>query len=141
MCDEIESERLDKLHRAFFEHNETLCQTLGQALGYPWFKDDPINFPGATVEHGVCVGDHGAESLAAEAAARLRGFGQIPWSRLRCSFGCGAPPVALICLPEDCAVPTGEQVLPGEQVRLLCPQHAISLEGQVTLALRPGWEP
>jgi hypothetical protein len=84
MCDEIESERLDKLHRAFFEHNETLCQTLGQALGYPWFKDDPINFPGATVEHGVCVGITGPS----------------PWPRRR-RLGCEG----LVRSPgHDCAV-------------------------------------
>lgn len=48
-----------------------VCQTLGKALRYPWFKDDQANFPGATEADGVCVGDHVAESLAAEAAKRI----------------------------------------------------------------------
>ena len=46
-------------------------QILGKALGYPWYKDDPKNFPDATEANGVCVGDHVPESLAAEAAARI----------------------------------------------------------------------
>jgi hypothetical protein len=48
--------------------NDDVCQTLGRVLGYPWFKDDQVNFPGATVDNGVCVGDHVAPSIAAEAA-------------------------------------------------------------------------
>ena len=59
---------LDALRNAFAKSNEEICQTLGKALGYPWFKDDPKNFPNATGADGVCVGDHVAESLAAEAA-------------------------------------------------------------------------
>lgn len=51
--------------------NEEVCQTLGKALGYPWFKDNLVNFPGSTEAHGVCVGDHVAESIAAEAAERI----------------------------------------------------------------------
>lgn len=47
-------------------------QILGKALHYPWYKDDQKNFPGATEENGVCVGDHVAESLAMEAAKRIR---------------------------------------------------------------------
>lgn len=47
-------------------------QTLGKALGYPWFRDDQKNFPGATAADGVCVGEHVPESLAAEAATWLR---------------------------------------------------------------------
>lgn len=46
-------------------------QILGKALGYPWYKDDQKNFPGATEADGVCVGDHVPESLAAEAADRI----------------------------------------------------------------------
>lgn len=51
--------------------NEEISQTLGKALGYPWFKDDQKNFPEATEENGVCVGDHVAETLAREAAKRI----------------------------------------------------------------------
>ena len=49
-------------------HSE-IEQRLGKALGYPWYKDDPKNFPDATEKDGVCVGAHVAESLAAEAAS------------------------------------------------------------------------
>lgn len=49
-------------------------QLLGGALGYPWFKDDPKNFPGATEADGVCVGDHVAVTLAMEAAQRIAGL-------------------------------------------------------------------
>lgn len=47
-------------------------QILGKALGYPWYWDDQENFPGATKEDGVCVGDHVAATLAMEAADRIR---------------------------------------------------------------------
>ncbi len=46
-------------------------QVLGKALGYPWFKDDQKNFPGATEADGVCIGEHVAESLADEAATKV----------------------------------------------------------------------
>lgn len=52
--------------------NDEVCQTLGKVLGYPWFKDDLVNFPHSTEAHGVCVGDHVAESIAAEAAERIK---------------------------------------------------------------------
>lgn len=44
---------------------EEVDQILGKALGYPLFKDDQANFPGAT---GVCVGEHVTVTLAMEAA-------------------------------------------------------------------------
>lgn len=65
---EAENERLKS---AASRQNEEVCQTLGKALGYPWFKDDQKNFPDATADHGVCVGDHVAETLAAEAATSI----------------------------------------------------------------------
>jgi hypothetical protein len=71
-----EVEELARLREAFSRHNQTICQTLGKALGYPWFKDDPVNFPNATEADGVCVGDHVAESLADEAAARIAALGE-----------------------------------------------------------------
>lgn len=46
-------------------------QILGKALGYPWYKDDQKNFPGATEADGVCVGEHTVPTLAFEAARRL----------------------------------------------------------------------
>ena len=51
-------------------------QTLGKALGYPWFKDDQKNFPGATKRDGVCVGEHVPETIAQEAAKRLKDAGK-----------------------------------------------------------------
>jgi hypothetical protein len=63
---------IDRLRSACAKENEFICQVLGQALGYPWFKDDQGNFPGATESHGVCVGDHVAATLAMEAADRIR---------------------------------------------------------------------
>jgi hypothetical protein len=68
---EIAEARLAALKTAMAKSNEEICQTLGQALGYPWFKDDQKNFPGATEVNGVCVGDHVAESIATEAARRI----------------------------------------------------------------------
>lgn len=80
----------DRLAEALTKQNEEISQTLGKALGYPWFKDDPKNFPDSTEEHGVCVGDHVAETLAGEAAAKIirlaervkaleDGLGAIKW--------------------------------------------------------------
>lgn len=63
---------IERLRKACAKMNEDVCQVLGKALGYPWFKDDQKNFPGSTEEHGVCVGGHVAESLASEAAERLQ---------------------------------------------------------------------
>lgn len=60
-----------RLRAALTAENDDICQTLGKVLGYPWFKDDQENFPGATEEAGVCVGDHVAASIAAEAARRF----------------------------------------------------------------------
>jgi hypothetical protein len=61
----------ERLRDAFTARDTGIQQTLGKALGYPWFKDDQKNFPGSTQEHGVCVGDHVAESLADEAAEMI----------------------------------------------------------------------
>lgn len=61
----------ERLRLALSRQNEYICQALGKALGYPWFKDDQVNFSGATEADGVCVGEHVAESLADEAAERI----------------------------------------------------------------------
>lgn len=63
-----EKAEVARLRAALTAENDDVCQTLGKALGYPWFKDDQETFPGATEENGVCVGDHVAASIAAEAA-------------------------------------------------------------------------
>jgi hypothetical protein len=71
--DDVEAVRAEvaRMKKAASTINEEVCQTLGAALGYPWLKDDQTNFPGATEADGVCVGPHVAETLAAEAAAKL----------------------------------------------------------------------
>lgn len=61
----------ERLKFACSKMNQEVCQTLGKALGYPWFRDDPKNFPGVTEADGVCVGEHVAESIASEAAKRI----------------------------------------------------------------------
>lgn len=66
----------ERLRDACAMQDGEVCQTLGKALGYPWYKDDQKNFPGATEEHGVCVGEHVAESIAAEAAKRIEALRQ-----------------------------------------------------------------
>jgi len=52
------------------EHHE-IETVLGAALGYPWYKDDQKNFPGADESAGVCVGEHTVVSLADEAASKI----------------------------------------------------------------------
>ena len=57
-------------------------QILGKALGYPWYKDDQKNFPGATEKDGVCTGEHTPVTLAMEAAEKvekLREFLLAEW--------------------------------------------------------------
>ena len=76
--DEVKSLRVEnaRLKDKWAESNHEIEQVLAQAIGgYPWYKDDQKNFPGATEKDGVCVGDHVPESLASEAAhtiTRLR---------------------------------------------------------------------
>ena len=57
---------------------EEIEQILGKALGYPWYKDDPKNFPNATEADGVCVGVETAWSLAMLAADKLKSLGKAP---------------------------------------------------------------
>ncbi len=57
----------EKINGLILECTE-LEQRLGKALGYPWYKDDPKNFPNATESNGVCVGEHTPGTIAAEAA-------------------------------------------------------------------------
>lgn len=58
--------------RKYQEEESKIEQILGKALGYPWYKDDPKNFPNATEADGVCVGDNTAWSLAMEAADKIK---------------------------------------------------------------------
>jgi hypothetical protein len=64
---------MDSAQRVFHE----VEQTLGKALGYPWYKDDPDNFPDATEADGVCVGEHVPESIALEAANTIARKGEV----------------------------------------------------------------
>ena len=59
---------IDRVKNALFETNDEVEQALGKALGYPWFKDDKKNFPDATEEDGVCIGEHVTTTIADEAA-------------------------------------------------------------------------
>jgi len=61
----------DRMKLACIKMDDEIGQTLGRALGYPWYKDDQVNFPGATEANGVCVGEHVAATIAMEAAAAL----------------------------------------------------------------------
>jgi hypothetical protein len=61
---------LSRLKLAYAKSHEEICQIAGKVLGYPWFKDDQKNFPGATEECGVCVGEHVAETIVAELASK-----------------------------------------------------------------------
>lgn len=64
-------ERNTRLEKCAIETNEEICQALGKVLSYPWFKDDKKNFPDATENDGVCVGDNIAEVIAKEAADKI----------------------------------------------------------------------
>ncbi len=67
----------DRLRRALDATEYAIQQSLGTALGYPRYCDDLVNFPDATPADGVCVGDHVAETLAAEAAREIE---RMRWS-------------------------------------------------------------
>lgn len=73
IADEFDALKADniRLRLALSRQSDTVQQTLGKALGYPWYCRDQENFPGATEKDGVCVGEHTAESLADEAAAEI----------------------------------------------------------------------
>ncbi len=73
---------LERQVRGYQSECREVEQVLGKALGYPWLKDDPKNFPDATEEDGVCVGAHVAGTIAAEAADTLRDL-SVEVDRLR----------------------------------------------------------
>ena len=89
------TDEIERLKRACSMMNDEVSQTLGRALRYPRFCDDQKNFPGSTDADGVCVGDHVAESLAAEAAKeieRLRADAErYRWLRERAPFWAWQP--------------------------------------------------
>ena len=57
---------------ALIKESQEIEQILGKALGYPWYKDDPKNFPTATEADGVCVAPNTAASLAMHAADKIK---------------------------------------------------------------------
>lgn len=65
------------LRKACSQANDEVCQVLGKALAYPWYKDNQKNFPGATEANGVCVGNQTAESIADEAASEIARLRQL----------------------------------------------------------------
>lgn len=65
-------ERAENLRAMMTAQNDDVCQELGKALGYMWFKDDQETFPGATEEDGVFVPECCAVVMAENAAARIR---------------------------------------------------------------------
>lgn len=56
--------------RGYQRHLDAAQQIAGKALGYPWFKDDQKNFPGATEADGVCIGEHAGETIVEELAQK-----------------------------------------------------------------------
>ena len=64
------NQRIKHLRDGIAKQNQTIEQACGKVLGYPWFKDDQKNFPGATEKDGVCVGEHVAETIVSELAKR-----------------------------------------------------------------------
>jgi len=61
----------DRLLKGYQLENWEAGQVLGKALGYPWYKDDPVIFPECTEAEGVCIGEHTTVTIAMEAAQRL----------------------------------------------------------------------
>jgi hypothetical protein len=68
----VRLEELERQNKGLMKECNEVEQELGKALGYPWYKDDPKNFPDATEADGVCVGEHTPATIAAEAASRIK---------------------------------------------------------------------
>lgn len=67
---ETEIAKLKRQRDGYQWHMHECEQIAGKALGYPWYKDDQKNFPGATEADGVCVGEHVGDTIVAELAKR-----------------------------------------------------------------------
>lgn len=61
---------LKRQRDGYQKHLHECEQIAGKALGYPWYKGDQKNFPGATEADGVCVGEHVGDTIVAELAKR-----------------------------------------------------------------------
>lgn len=64
------AERLKFLEEGLRNECYEVEQCLGKVLGYPKYRDDPKNFPDVT-DDSVCIGEHTAGTLAAEAAGLI----------------------------------------------------------------------
>jgi hypothetical protein len=66
---DAEIAELQRQIKGYQHHIDEAEQEAGKALGYPWYKDDQKNFPGATEENGVCIGEHVVDTIVAKLAA------------------------------------------------------------------------
>ena len=89
----------DRTKIAYAKSNDQVCQSLGKALGYPWFKDDQVNFPRSTEADGVCVGEHVAESIADEAAKIITETTQ--WRDISTFTGSGQNESVMVAVPNS----------------------------------------
>ena len=68
--------KVERYRTTCISMDHEIVQTLGKALGgYPWFKDDQKNFPGATEADGI-LGPDTAEVAADIAAERIKSLRQ-----------------------------------------------------------------
>lgn len=63
---------LNRFRAALFKMSHEIDQTLGKALGYPRYDDADYPQPEGNFRDEVCTGEHVPETLAAEAARRIR---------------------------------------------------------------------
>lgn len=61
-------ERIQFERKVLYATKYLIENTAGEALGYPAYVDDQVNFPGATKDDGVCIGEHVTETIVAELA-------------------------------------------------------------------------
>ena len=69
---ETEISELKRKLDGYQRHLHECEQIAGKALGYPWYKDDQKNFPGATEADGVCFGEHVGDTIVAELAEKYK---------------------------------------------------------------------
>jgi len=69
---EAELARMQRLVTGYQNECDEVEQIAGKALGYPWYKDDQVNFPGADDASGVCIGEHVAVTIVSELANRYK---------------------------------------------------------------------
>jgi len=72
VAEQLGAEKAVSQRDKMLEEFHQIEQILGKALGYPWYKDDPKNFPNATEADGVCVAPNTAASLAMHVADRIK---------------------------------------------------------------------